>query len=1491
MGTVVPTPEEVAKRPYAFEVLCRRVTTANTPDRRKVRGAIEILGLAALYESQKNEWMSVFASFAQRNVSTADDSPEKVIEPRTAANQSNPLPTSTNAPPMYTAPVSTGSPQQAPAPSDDIAVRPLRSVNPSPAFESRRVGRRHSVDSANPATAPPISSFANMQPFESRGSSDNRKRSSEVQSSSATGGPGVSVAYQSKSQSYGGNSSEDRRVDSPLSDDSYDMNAAAARENQGAYVYSPNYGYGGTPITPSRQPRVQQASVLVLDSDDMFEYPQESSPQVNQPPRVHVVDLDAGDDDDNHVNSKPVSNESTVITATPELKALHDEVAYLRNELASVISAYKQAKQSTIEIEQDPSNAMSKIDALESKIATAERQIERSHSITSSLTSGSEDGDTAARRVEPPMMVVDLTDHADKQNDATHAAPVEVRRSLPMETCNSTNASLYSTDCLYRPHTKGESPSEAHLRSCCGTDSTEPIPLPSLDVWFRGPLVAEVLEKIVVADRWKTPLIVIQNRAQSKDDSTLYTTGKTAIAAHACRSEAVRKRFGNRIFWLNMKDFPFSPSQNWDVLQYHLLDVLSEKIRNRLCPWITRKFGKNEMSLQDWRFYISDLIHSIRFDETKDEQVDSSDDVHAHDCLLVVDDAPDVSVVTTLAFLGLVTVVTTRRPLTSRLDAFGAIFEVDAICPAGFPPPPPQRSWTPKALAHSTICMLRSSICGYSVSAPIVPDESEDAEIDQIGQITSPKKPAANDSPSLNVPIDPDTDLALKYNTLSDDIKAKLVVLSKLPDSVIIPAALIADLWGCDYHIALATIHHLYTLHWISLVSPGAGVIIHKIVSGFLSRQTTVGVIESQNLKDKYTSALLGWLISPTAFSPNRLHRGDWLPYLSLWNQVNDQTKLAVLTELFEKLLSSFRELSKDEKKSAIFTIQNGCIFVLKTVSTSEGLSWSEIWLKKTIEIWISLLSPESRIVDMAAFRRIFSVLLDCCNKSFLMSDLMNMLRHWYSMHRSWDLRDSTSRLHHAELLSFEGAVLGSCYHVVRAREMYTEALAYLKDCSADAFCMSLMDHISMNEVLLMFKYPVVSEIAHVAAAANEALDAIMSARKELLGSEEHPRVVDIIQLCGEVANFANAQDVESRKLLKAAFLMRCMILTESHPLSVAAFEQMGSALDIISKNSSSLPYYQKALTLFKKMYGDLHPLSLLCSCFYACNLKACKKENDGEHLLRRLLQRLKPITSTVASSNKYTKAPVVTASGLATKILDSAGELLQSPSRNAAAPPAASGNAPKSASGLGFLSSSYYMLITLCLAHLLPVVTEEDIGRIKHYLTEALHITGVDASIASAPSLVAWSRSIDPWDAAAAASVLFRLGGLYEDQGSFVKAKKYYSYSIAAFSSVTHDYPLCRVLSMIRLAVCEMNLGNSVEARKQLNAAALAIEGNSHSSNVNLVKMTSSMAGGVNSTVRTRFCRLIYRTMSWDDLLAPSAATDLSRAVEQLLDMCTTTP
>jgi hypothetical protein len=1402
-----------------------------------------------------NEWMAVLASFGQRE----EESQDKVIDPRSAA-QSNAPPS--NSGHMY-------------EPGDRMSPRhfhPDYNYDPR-AFDDRYTSRRYYGDSDyrgydyDEPPYPPYGDAPYSRRRRSGGDHEFSYPSERIRRPSPPRHPNA-VDSSDARQPRGTANGDDKAIgSSPVFDDVYDVSNILK-------------GYQDSdlsPKTPSRSVKVQQAAVLVIDSEDMFCNPSEIDTNSKEQRSSQVIVLDSSD----LVNPKSPTDAKSG-HAIAELKTLHDEVANLRSELASVIKAYKDAKKSSAAPDSDQHNAISKIDDLELKIAMAERQIERSHSITSSLTY-TEDGDAGAHRDESTIMFVDLSNKPTNQGGADADPQVKLRPGL-VEGTRIISEDRW--DCLHRVPTKEESVSESHLRASCHSDVLEPIPLPSLDVWFRGPVVAEILEKVSVADRWKTPLIVIQNRAQSKDDSVLFTTGKTSIAAHICRSDVVKNRYGNRIFWLNMRHFLFSPTQKWDSLQYHLLDVLSEKIRCRLCPWITRKLGKNDMTLQDWRFYISDLIHSARFDELQQAQKEPGMNF-AHDCLLVLDDVPDISIVSTLGFLGLVTIVTTRRHLTPQLETFGAVFDMDANCPVGYPPPPPQRTWTQKALESSTICMLRSAICGYSVSAPVIPDEADDGAVDQVGQITSDKTKTSA-SPLLNVPIDPDTDLALKYNSLSAEIKSKLIMLSKLPDSVIVPAALVAKLWGCEYDAALSSIHLLYSLNWIALASPGAGVIIHKIVANFLSRQVAaMGVIGNQTLKDEYTSALLGWLISPLAFSTHRLHRGDWLSYTSLWNQVNDQTKLAVLTELFDKLILYYGDLPEDERKHAIFTIQTGCIIMFKTASSSEAEAWSENWLKRTVDMWISLVTPESRIPDMTSFRRLFAVMLDYGNKSFLMSDLMNMLRHWYSVHRSWDMRDGIYKLHNAELLSFEGAVLGSCYHVMRAREMYHEAVTYLKDCAADAFSVPLMDNISMNEVLLMFKYPVVSDIMNVAAAANEALDAIMRSRKEVLGSEEHPRVVDIIQLCGEVANFASAQDVESRKLLKAAFLMRCMILSENHPLSVVAFEQMGSALDIISKHSSALPYYQKAASLFSNMYGPLHPFTLLCLCFYACNLKACNKEKEGELFLRLLLQRLKPITTSLVSDNTSGKAAVTTVSSLAHKILGSAGDSHQAVSGSSTGVPAARGTTPTKATGLGPIAPNYYLLITLCLSHLLPAATEDDITRIKHYLTDALHTTGVDASISSAPSLVAWSRSIDPWDAAAAGSVLFRLGGLHEDQGSFAKAKKYYSYSIAAFNSVCNDYPLCRVLSMIRLAVCDMNLGSNADAKKQLNAASLAIEGYNHSSNIDFVKMTSSIGGGVNSTLRTRFCRLIYRTMSWDDLLAPNAATDLSRAVEQLKDMC----
>jgi hypothetical protein len=1406
--------------------------------------------------------MAVLASFGQRE----EESQEKVVDPRTA-NQSNPHPS--NSGHMYES-------------GDRMSSRRYQPDYDDRGYDDRRPNRRHyrdadyegdyDFDDYEPPY-PPYDDGPYSRRRRSGGDYESRYAPRGARRPSPSRHPGSAESTDAQQQQPRQTANGEDKVNgfSPVFDEVYDV----------GNILKGYQDADRAPQAPSRSGKVQQGAVLVIDSDDMFDSPSGTATEGKEQRSSQVLVLDSSD----LANPKSPSDARSP-HENSELKTLHDEVANLRSELSSVIKAYKEAKKSSTASESDQSKAILKIDALESKIAMAEKQIERSHSITSSLTSYTDDDDTGNQRDEASMILVDLSGKPD--NDGAEGPGVDPQAKLRPGLLDGTRIiSDDRSDCLYRAPSKDESAFESHLRVCSSSDVLEPIPLPSLDVWFRGPVVAEILDKVSVADRWKTPLIVIQNRAQSKDDSVLFSTGKTSIAAHVCRSDVVKNRFGNRIFWLSMRHFLFSPTQKWDALQYNLLDVLAEKIRSRLCPWMTRKLGKNDMTLQDWRFYISDLIHSARFDESQQVHMEPGM-TYLHDCLLVLDDVPDISIVSTLGFLGLVTIVTTRRPLKPQLEAFGAVFDIDANCPTGYPPPPPQRTWTQKALENSTICMIRSAICGYSVSAPVIPDEADDSSVDQVGQMTS-DKPKPTVSPLLNVPIDPDTDLALKYNSLSSEIKSKLIMLSKLPDSVIVPAALVAKLWGCEYHVALSSIHLLYSLNWITLASPGAGVIIHRIVANFLSRQVAaMGVIGNQTLKDEYTSALLGWLISPVAFSTNRLYRGDWLSYMSLWNQVSDQTKLAVFTELYEKLISSYGDLPEDERKHAIFTIQTGCIIVLKTASSSEAMTWSENWLKRTVDMWISLVAPESRIPDMMSFRRLFAVMLDYGNKSFLMSDLMNMLRHWYSVHRSWDLNDAVYRLHNVELLSFEGAVLGSCYHVMRAREMYNEAVAYLKDCAADVFSVPLMDNISMNEVLLMFKYPVVSDLMNIAAAANEALDAIMRSRKEVLGSEEHPRVVDIIQLCGEVANFASAQNVESRKLLKAAFLMRCMILSENHPLSVVAFEQMGSALDIISKHSSALPYFQKAASLFSNMYGALHPFFLLCLCFYACNLKACKREKEGELFLRLLLQRLKPITtSLVVSDSMSGKAAVTTVSSLAHKILGSAGDPHQAASGNSSATPAGQGAAPAKAPALGLISPNYYLLVALCLSHLLPAATEDDMTRIKHYLTEALHITGVDASISSAPSLVAWSRSIDPWDAAAAGSVLFRLGGLHEDQGSFAKAKKYYSYSIAAFNSVSNDYPLCRVLSMIRLAVCEMNLGSNSDAKKQLNAASLAIEGYNHSSNIDIVKMTSSIGGGVNSTLRTRFCRLIYRTMLWDDLLAPNAATDLSRAVEQLKDMC----
>lgn len=1067
--------------------------------------------------------------------------------------------------------------------------------------------------------------------------------------------------------------------------------------------------------------------------------------------------------------------------------------------------------------------------------------------------------------------------------------------------CYNTNAAVNEAADAKEKEKSAELEAEMAMQknvlSLMSTDVEEPLPLLPLKLWNRKEILSTVIDSVMSADRWKTPLVFLND---ALDRNINATSGKTTLASMACRSAEIREKFHDNIFWLHVGQYESMYSnvngQN-DCDHCPLLEVLADKIRKRLCPWLVRKIRKPMMTARDWRLYISDLLHSTKHkssssthlnsrSNTDFDQLSESEGQYSslfRHFLLVLDDVKHPSVVSSLGFLGMVTVVTSRT--CWNYQNFGTSIEV--MCPTtsdilGFPsgndnaprlhlPPRSFGSFdsasknaenksvdentTLSGLTEQNLCALKSAISGN-----IVPQSPA------IGRYTA----LAQEQKSFTWQHGRDIEsskiskisgnLSSAFIKLSQEDQYRLISLSFLPAETVFPYSLVAALWETDFEKGRHYLFSLFSGAWVGLTSPGDGFSVHKVCSDFLAVQLErLPLVARRHLKDKSLEAAVSWLVSADAFDNALLRYGyDW-SYIVLWAHMNNHEALGKYQEQFMISSKNMKYLISSDRLTVLYFIDYAASVVLRVpCEDDDNKAWCEDWIRKSLQLKMELLSEKTLGSDLYVFRDICPFLLDCNTKHMIYADTISYLQHTASYQRSMDVKAGKASFASAELLVFQGAFHSAAGRLHRAGDMYKEAEIILRDRLTAPGTASFLDSICLTQVLYKLKQQGTDSQALDISGddynlVNEMLDEVMSGRKVYLGCEEHPRLTDIIQLSGEAWARTENGDAMSRKLFKAALMMRCLQLGEAHPSSIKLFEQMALSLEAIGKPLSSLPYLQKISELAKKSYGSVHPYSIFSFIELCCTLRGLSREEEAATILKKLLYKVRQLTIDIEQSAPSGANDISTVDG-------------------------GQNNADNC------LPPSFYGLLVLGYAHICMSTTcpemKKDIPKVRKLLLEVLKLM----HNRRVGSLTGANEQED----AITASVLFKLGAISEDIGDFNRAKKYYSSASTSFAEVGDKYHLCSILSLVRLSACEVNLGELEDSRLLLEAAHEALE------DVTLNGIPNSFPGVLRQGVfavadithDSRFYCLLFRVMEWLGLVLPNAASDMNVAVDKLLQV-----
>ena len=1026
---------------------------------------------------------------------------------------------------------------------------------------------------------------------------------------------------------------------------------------------------------------------------------------------------------------------------------------------------------------------------------------------------------------------------------------------------------------------------EKELQKCViqlmSSDTEESLPLLPAKLWERPDLLTSSIESVLSADALKKPLIFLQNSAEN---SVGYgsTSGKTTLAALICRSQPVREQFEDRIFWLNVGNYEkyyASYEKRRDYDHCALLEILAEKIRKRMCPWLVRKMKKSSMTYRDWRMYISDLLYSrhcvndLSLDCDKFSGEDRTLNIPTvPSCLLVLDDVRDSSIISSLGFLNIVTIVTTRR--SYRFDKIGIKISVPSPTTSEL-----QRKMSgeidtsnvkmPKAdsFASCTIssrsqsfnssledkeplnCALKSSICRYAV-----PQKSS-SDIVETNVLAWTADSALKSSQSSKI----SKNLSSPFINLPQEDQYRLIALSCLPSEVVYPYAMAAGMWKLDIQVARNYLYNLFVKSWVSLYSPGDGFSVHPLCTSFLSSQLErLPLLSRKNLKEKTIEGLVAWITSSDAFSAELLrHSYDW-SYILLWSHLDSPDLIGKYQEQFVLTIRNMKYLTLQDRLHALYYIDYAASLVLRLpIELEDSKSWCEDWIRKSLQLKMEAMSDNSISSDLYVFREIFPVLLDCNSRNLIYADAISYLQHISSHQKALESRKSVSGFFSSELLAFQGSFHAAAGRNHRATEMFKDAAVTLRNHLISTASGSYLDSLLLIQVLLKLKQ-ISSSMNHSVdwgsteyENVNELLDEIMTARKLTLGCDEHPRLTDIIQLSGEVWSRTGGGEVMSRKLFKAGLMMRCIQQGEYHPLSINMFEDMALSLEIVNKPLSSLPYFEKAVELSQYVYGNHSPMCILYTISYCCTLKGLSREDEAVLIIKKMLVKVRQLQIIKEESGK---------------IDDIDHSYSTNDNRN--------------------LSVCYYGLLVLTYAHVSMSTSlaslKEEIPKARKLLLELLKVMH--------GRKLGNTIEVNEFDEAIAASVLFKLGAMGEDTGDFVRAKKFYSGASTAFAEVGDMYHLCSILSLIRLSACEVNLGELEESRLLLQAACEALD------DVILNGSPDTFPGvskhGVFTTVdlsiKSRFYCILFRIMEWLGLVLPTAAEDMKSAVDKLLQVAT---